>query len=262
MNAITLTTDFGTRDWFAGTMKGVILGVNPRAHILDLTHDIPAGDLRAGAFALAAGYRYFPKGTVHVAIVDPGVGGPRRAIAVRTERYVFVGPDNGVLSLALANEEVRTVRLLQNPKLFLKEISGTFHGRDIFAPVAAHLSKGVAFKKLGARAGSYLQLDWPQPTVTKDAVQGEVVHLDRFGNAITNIPSRALPPDRPLQVNLPQGRSCPMELFYAAVSPGQPVAVVGSTGYLEIAINGGSATATLNLQNGTPIRVRPEKAGP
>jgi len=119
MQIVTLTTDFGTRDWFVGTMKGVVLGINPRADIVDLTHEIPTGDIRAGAFALMAGCRYFPKGTVHVAVVDPGVGGPRRAIAVQTNDYFFVGPDNGVLSWALAREQIKTVRQLEQRKYFL-----------------------------------------------------------------------------------------------------------------------------------------------
>lgn len=137
MNIITLTTDFGLADWFVGSMKGVILGINPQARIVDITHDVPAGDIRAGAFALLASYRCFPRNTVHVAVVDPGVGSERAAIAVRTEEYFFVGPDNGVLSFALAHENVQEVRHLQNEMLFRTPVSNTFHGRDIFAPVAA-----------------------------------------------------------------------------------------------------------------------------
>src|SRR5262245_4734331 len=143
MHVITLTTDFGTRDWFAGTMKGVILGINPRATIVDLTHGIPAGDVRTGAFALAAGYRFFPKGTVHVAVVDPGVGGKRGALAVQTANYFFVGPDNGVLSFALRDEKIKAIYRLENRELFMKAVSHTFHGRDVFAPVAAYLSRGI-----------------------------------------------------------------------------------------------------------------------
>jgi S-adenosylmethionine hydrolase len=189
---ITLTTDFGTHDWFVGTMKGVILGIAPRAAIVDLTHEIPAGDIRAGAFALAAGFRFFPKGTVHVAVVDPGVGGARKAIAVQTSNYLFVGPDNGVLSLALAREKIKSVHSLGNANYFLRPISHTFHGRDIFAPVAAHLSRGTPMHKFGPARKDFIRLPWPQPRVRRGCIEGEVVFIDRFGNAITNIENASL----------------------------------------------------------------------
>lgn len=149
MNIITLTTDFGARDWFVGAMKGVILGINPRASIVDVTHEIPGGDVRGGAFVLAASYRFFSRGTVHVAVVDPGVGSRRDAIAAQTVDYFFVGPDNGVLSLALSGEKIKVIRRLENKKFFLKPVSQTFHGRDILALVAAWLSKGTPCPKLG-----------------------------------------------------------------------------------------------------------------
>src|SRR5208283_126339 len=163
MNLITLTTDFGTRDWFVGTMKGVILSRCPRAAIVDITHEIPAGDIRAGAFALAAGCRFFPKGTVHVAVVDPGVGSARHAIVVQTANYFFVGPDNGVLSFALAKEKIKTIRRLENKGIFLQPVSCTFHGRDIFAPVAARLCRGFPIHKLGPLQKDFVRLPWPEP---------------------------------------------------------------------------------------------------
>ncbi|MBI2948170.1 MAG: SAM-dependent chlorinase/fluorinase, partial [Verrucomicrobia bacterium] len=187
MQIITLTTDFGTDDWFAGTMKGVILSVNPKASIVDITHGIRLGDIRAGAFALAAAYRFFPRGTVHVAVVDPGVGSERKAIAVRTKDYFFVGPDNGLLSCALAREVIRSIHRLENKKFFLPFVSQTFQGRDVFAPVAAHLSKGVAIGKLGPRAASCKMLTLPTPIRRGHELVGEVIYLDRFGNGITNI---------------------------------------------------------------------------
>src|SRR6185437_8130238 len=158
MNIITLTTDFGLADWFAATMKGVILSIQPDAHIVDMTHDIRPGDIRAGAFALAAGCRFFPKATIHVAVVDPGVGSERRAIAVRTSDYFFVGPDNGVLSLALAGENIKAIHRITNERLFRHPISNTFHGRDIFAPVAGHLSKGLPVRRLGPAMKSFVRL--------------------------------------------------------------------------------------------------------
>ncbi len=260
MSIITLTTDFGTRDWFVGTMKGVILGIHPDARIVDLTHDIPAGDIRAGAFALAAGYPHFPSGTIHVAIVDPGVGSPRPAVAVRTRRFTFIGPDNGVLSLALDTESIRAVRRIENPKLFLDPVSQTFHGRDVFAPVAAHLAKGTRFDEVGPRGKEVFAFDRPKPSIDGAGIRGEILYIDHFGNAITNIPGTCLPTNVDLQVRLQAGKHCPVKPFYAAVPPGKPVALVGSTGLLEIAINGGSARQQLKLCPGDEVRVQPESS--
>src|SRR6266567_2035307 len=158
MRVITLTTDFGLSDWFVGSMKGVIFRINPRTTVVDLTHDLPPGDIRAGAFALAAAYRYFPKGTIHVAVIDPGVGTKRRAIAAQTADYFFVGPDNGVLSWALQRERIKAIRALENKTYFLQPLSQTFHGRDIFAPVAAHLTAGLAIRKLGRAVSAFVHL--------------------------------------------------------------------------------------------------------
>jgi S-adenosylmethionine hydrolase len=169
---------------------------------------------------------------------------------------VFIGPDNGVLSLAAANEEVRSVRVLQNEGLFLKHISRTFHGRDIFAPAAAHLSQGTGFRKLGARAGSYVQVDWPQPCVDVDGVRGEVVYLDRFGNAITNIPADAVPAGDRVKVWMKTTLVGTLQSSYGSVPAGAPVAVAGSTGFIEVAVNTGSAARVLALKPGDPIRVR------
>jgi len=252
---ITLTTDFGTQDWFVGTMKGVILGIAPRAAIVDITHEIPAGDIRAGAFALAAGYRFFPKGTVHVAVVDPGVGGARKAIAVQTANYLFVGPDNGVLSWALAKEKIRAIRALENEAYFLKPTSQTFHGRDIFAPVAAHLSRGVPIQKIGPAMKDFVRLAWPEPRVRRDGFEGEVVYIDHFGNAITNLEGRLLPRSAraACEIHGRRRRLCPLRTFYQAVAPKTPVALVGSSGFLEIVINGGSAEKALGVRIGTRV---------
>jgi len=192
VSVITLTTDFGTYDWFVGTLKGVIADIAPKAKVIDLTHDLPPGDIRGGAFALEAGCRFFPKGTVHVAVVDPGVGSRRKAIAVQTASGVFVGPDNGVLSWALAKEKFVAIQVLENEDYFLHPVSQTFHGRDVFAPVAAHLSRGVPIKKFGPALKDFVRLDWPEPRRQRGGVEGEVVYIDRFGNAITNIGSELL----------------------------------------------------------------------
>ena len=300
MSVITLTTDFGTRDWFVGTMKGGIVGLAPGTTVVDLTHDLPPGDIRGGAFVLAAGCRFFPKGAVHLAVVDPGVGSGRKAIAVQTDKAVFVGPDNGVLSWALAKERIRAIHGLENEAFFLQPVSRTFHGRDVFAPVAAHLSRGVPIQKFGPALKDFVRLAWPEARVRRGGVEGEVVYIDRFGNAITNLEGRLLgsalfrsdlltshepPKTRPSPCPLPatrgeggrrpgEGRfvessgrascevyakrrwNCPLKAFYQAVASKKPVALVGSSGYLEIAINGGSAAKVLGVSIGTRVVLR------
>lgn len=259
MNIITLTTDFGTRDWFVGAMKGVILGIQPKATVVDLCHEIPSGDIRCGAFSLMAGYPCLPKGTVHVAVVDPGVGGSRQAIAVKTANYFFVGPDNGVLSFALNRDRVKSIHRLHNAAYFRKTVSRTFHGRDTFAPVAAHLSKGVRLEQLGPALEDYVKLDWPQVQVRQDRVEGEIVHVDRFGNLITNLGEEHLRQfaDKPCEVFSGNKRLAPIAPFYGAVAVGRPLAVLGSAGFLEIAINGDSAAKRFRLEVGDKLHAHP-----
>lgn len=251
-----MTTDFGSQDWFVGTMKGVILRINPKALPMDITHEIPAGDIRAGAFALMASYRFFPKGTVHVAVVDPGVGSERHAIVVKTANYFFVGPDNGVLSFALINEEIKDIWRLENERYFLKPVSHTFHGRDIFAPVAAHLSLGVAVTKFGPKQKEFIKLAWPEPGISRESISGEVVYVDRFGNAITNIANRCIAHLSEARIFIADRQVCRVKPYYQSVAAGKPVAVPGSSGFLEIAINGGSAATSLALKIGTVISLR------
>jgi hypothetical protein len=255
---ITLTTDFGVRDWFVGTMKGVIAGINPEATVIDLTHEIPAGDIPSGAFALRASYAFFPKGTIHVAVVDPGVGSLRNAIAVQTKSYFFVGPDNGVLSWALAREKIKTCCSLTNTAYSLESVSRTFHGRDIFAPVAAHLSQGVPIRKLGPPLKSMFRLDWPEPRHGPGRFAGEIVYIDRFGNAITNLDEVAIRASGPgvLEVLVRGKKLCALNEFYQSVANGKPVAVLGSTGFVEIAINGGDAAQRFRLKRGDSVMVR------
>ncbi len=231
MHSITLTTDFGTHDWFAGTMKGVILGIEPRAQIVDITHKIPPGDLCAGAFALAASCGFFPKGTIHVAVIDPGVGSQRQAIAVQTTRYFFVGPDNGVLSLALASEKIRSVHRLQNESLCLRPISRTFHGRDIFAPVAAHLSRGVSIGIVGPVQEDFVRLCRPKPRAQGNSICAEVIYIDRFGNAITNVENKSLEARARSEVWTGRRWLCPVREFYRSAPAGQAVGVPGSSGF-------------------------------
>lgn len=259
MQLITLTTDFGTRDWFVGTMKGVIHRIAPRAVVVDITHEIPPGDVRAGAFALAASWRFFPKGSVHVVVVDPGVGSTRAAIAVRAANGVFVGPDNGVLSLALAGEKVLGIRRLANERFFLKPVSRTFHGRDVFAPVAAHLSRGARFAELGPEQSDFVRLPQVAPRRSGRAIQGEVLYVDRFGNAITNIPNAWIEATR-AGIFVHGKRIARLAAFYQAVPRGRAVAVPGSTGFLEVAVNGGNAAKRFGLKTGDSVSVRIEPA--
>lgn len=257
MKIISLTTDFGTQDWFVGTMKGVILGINPKASAVDITHEIPPGDIRAGAFALMASWRYFPAGTVHVVVVDPGVGSRRQAIAVQTRNAVFIGPDNGVLSWALEDEKIKTIRLLENREYFLETISRTFHGRDIFAPAAAHTSRGVPIARLGRALRDFHRLAWPAPVKRADEIRGEIIYVERFGNAITNVAAEMIS-GKTASVSLTAGKRTVhinMAEFYAAVPVNEPVAVIGSCGFLEIAVNGGAAARQLGLKIGDEVMV-------
>ena len=194
---ITLTTDFGTSDAYVGIMKGVILSINPNARVVDVTHAIPPQDIYEAAFSIYAAHSYFPKGTIHIIVVDPGVGSDRQAIVCQTESAFFVCPDNGVLSYLLQsveNEEKQPVDAvaIQNSAYYLSEVSNTFHGRDIFAPVAAHLSLGVPLDDIGPPAQTLVQLPIQVPELSGNTLTGQIVKIDRFGNAITNISETAI----------------------------------------------------------------------
>ena len=262
MSVITLTTDFGTHDWFVGAMKGVIACIAPKATIIDLTHDLPPGDIRGGAFAFAASCPFFPKGTIYVVVVDPGVGSRRKAIAVQTATGVFVGPDNGVLSWALAKEKLTAIHALENEAYFLQPVSQTFHGRDVFAPVAAHLSRGVPIQKLGPALKDFVRLEWPEPRRQRGGLEGEVVYIDRFGNAISNLETGLLrgSAGASCEVYAKRHRFCPLKTFYQAVTPKALVALLGSSGFLEIAANGASAQNLLGIRIGDRVVLR--GAGP
>jgi S-adenosyl-L-methionine hydrolase (adenosine-forming) len=255
---ITLTTDFGGADWFAGAMKGVILRIHPGACVVDITHEIPPGNLKAGAFLLMAGCRFFPKGAVHLAVVDPGVGSDRKAIAVQTANGFFVGPDNGILSWALARDRILAIRQLENPKYFLQPVSRTFHGRDIFAPVAARLDRGLPLARLGRELTEIVRFPWPKAIRQGDEFRGEIVYIDRFGNAITNIEAEMLPTQGASACKVKVGRKlqCRLREFYRAAPENKPVALIGSTELLEIAVNGGSAAERFKLKIGEKVVVR------
>ncbi|HLG30718.1 MAG TPA: SAM-dependent chlorinase/fluorinase, partial [Candidatus Brocadiales bacterium] len=187
-HVITLLTDFGTKDSYVGIMKGIISGINPDANIIDLCHEIGRQDIFEGAYVLYSSYKFFPAGTIHVAVVDPGVGTKRKIICAKIRDYLFLAPDNGILSLVLTDEKPRLIIEVTNKKHFLPEISNTFHGRDIFAPVAAYLSRGINPLKLGKRLTKIKRIELPHPDASKQGVlKGKVIYIDVFGNLITNI---------------------------------------------------------------------------
>jgi S-adenosylmethionine hydrolase len=254
---VALLTDFGTRDHYVGTMKGVILSVCPEATLVDITHDIPAHDIVAGALELAAAYRYFPAGTVFVAIVDPGVGSDRRGIAADAGGYRFVGPDNGLLSLALRENGVARVVELCERKFARPTISRTFEGRDRFAPAAGWLARGTDLRAFGPLVLDPLTLDLPRATATAAGLEGEVVRVDRFGNLITNIDQDALArfAADDIEVQIQDRHIARIVQTYGDVAAGDLCALVGSSGHLEIAQNSGNAADALRAGRGAVVRI-------
>jgi S-adenosylmethionine hydrolase len=256
---ITLTTDFGTSDLYVGVMKGVILSINPRAQIIDITHAIPPQDVYAAAFLIDSAYRYFPTGTIHVVVVDPGVGSSRRAIACQTETATFVCPNNGVLTHILHDESVIHAVTVENPAYALPQISNTFHGRDIFAPVAAHLSRGVPITDLGASITSLVRLPIPTPQVTDTTIVGHVIWRDHFGNLITNISHQLLESVGVSNGFVIQAGTVEIDHLnrsYGESGVGEFLAIIGSFGRLEVSMNQGNAAQHLGLKRGDAITVR------
>lgn len=255
---ITLTTDFGLADGFVGTMKGVIYTTNPDAVIIDISHQIGSQDVLATTFLFAASYRYFPQGAVHVVVVDPGVGSQRRAVAVETEKYYFVAPDNGVLTLALRQEKIIKSIELTNPEYFLDQVSDTFHGRDIFAPVAAHLSLGVEIEKLGNDAGELKEIHFPEPEVGRSGIKGHIIHIDKFGNLITDIQHElfnSVMSDGQFSIKIAGIELGRISRSYAEVAAGEVLAIFDSFGNLEIAASRGSAAEKLKARKGDSIEI-------
>lgn len=241
MAVVTLLSDFGDRDGYVGAMKGVVLSRAPDAQIVDLTHGIPAGDVPCGAWALRVAAPCFPASAIHVAVVDPGVGSDRRALLLRSNDQLFVGPDNGLLSWAVDGGARAWV--LDRPELFAPRVSSTFHGRDVFASVAGHLAAGREPQDCGTPTESWQRIPWPEPRVAGDEIIGEVVHVDGFGNLITNITESALAPVVGWKIEIADRALARVELTFASVSRGAWVAYVGSAGLLEIGVRDGSAAA-------------------
>lgn len=254
---VTLTTDFGTDDHYVGTMKGVVLRINPRATLVDICHAIPPYDVLQGALTLAQAYRYFPAGTVHIVVVDPGVGSARRPIVADTGQHRFVAPDNGVLSFIYERESSVVVREITNDELFLHPVSNTFHGRDIFAPVAAHLSRGVDFESVGPVISDHVRLDVPKPRrLGENLIQGSVLKIDWFGNIVTNLtPEDITPETRDVRVRIASTEISKLRHTYSGANHGELFAIFGSMGFLEIAVNQGSAAELLRVRVGDAVEV-------
>ena len=288
---ITLLTDFGNQDAYVGIMKGVIAGINPFANIVDICHSIPPQDIFSSAYLLYSSYKYFPRKTIHVAVVDPGVGSRRDIVCVETKDYFFLVPDNGILGFIIQNEKPKSIFRITNNKYFLPSPSNTFHGRDVFAPVAAHLSLGLKPQQLGIKINQLEQLYMPKPVHKKAGrVEGQIIYIDRFGNLISNITKeyllkgvggrksgvgskksevRGKTPDAfekiskekilskydIMETTIGKKRIVGLSKAYTDAKPGEPLVLIGSAGFLEVSINQGNAQKYFRVDRGNKIRV-------
>ncbi len=249
---LTLTTDFGLSDHYVGTMKGVILGICPKAQIVDISHEVGPFEITEGAYLIAQAYRYFPPKTVHVVVVDPGVGTARRPILMEAAGQYFIAPDNGVLSMIYTREEAR-IRLISNEKYFLHPVSRTFHGRDIFSPVGAHIAAGVPPSRMGKRIEDYLRPAFQKPVrAGKRTWTGRILKIDRFGNIVTNFHSDDFPDleKRNFAMVIGPQETSVLARTYAECSPGELFAIIGSSGYLEVSVSQGSAAKKIGCESG------------
>jgi S-adenosylmethionine hydrolase len=254
---ITLLTDFGARDIYVGVMKGVIAGLAPQAHVVDLCHEVEPYQVGQARFLLRHSWPHFPKGTIHVCVVDPGVGTARRALCVEAGGQVFIGPDNGLFTEMLALPGARA-REITNPKLMAKEISRTFHGRDVFAPAAAHLASGVPVARLGRLVKDATRLTSGAPVrIGRRFWQGEVAHIDRFGNIVTNLEAAEFVPAavKGLQLKIGFETVTRMVSTYAETPEGECVLISGSAGTLEVSVKEGSAAKRLGVGIGAPVEL-------
>ncbi len=270
MAVITLLTDFGLDDEYVGVMKGVILSVNPRATVVDITHGIEAQDIVQAAYALKSSFSYFPAKTMHVVVVDPGVGSGRDILALETKGHLFLAPDNGVLTPLLEDEDPDELVRVANPRYFLDSVSRTFHGRDIFAPAAGHVSLGVPLSELGPRVNreTLVRLSILKPgRPAAGQWTGAIITVDRFGNLITNIDGASLLTESPagaenaMEIRIGAHLIRGLSTTYADAKPLQPLALIGSRGYLEIAVNQGSARSHFNVGRGDGVRVFAARRG-
>ncbi|MGQ9551538.1 MAG: SAM hydrolase/SAM-dependent halogenase family protein [Candidatus Bathycorpusculaceae bacterium] len=260
---ITLTTDFGLKDHYVAEMKAVILSISPDTTIIDITHDVEKFNIRMGAYILASATPYFPKGTIHLAIVDPGVGAERRPLLIQTEKSFYIGPDNGLLVLAAKNQNIKHVYELRNPRLMLPKISDTFHGRDIFAPAAAHLANGTPPTEFGPETRRITNPEFAKIVRKKNVLIAEVLHIDSFGNIITNLKEKDLEKadiKKALTVTMKNVRlNLKLCKAYSEVGPREPLAVIGSHNFLEISINQGDAANQFKVKAKEKLRITATK---
>ncbi len=255
---ITLLTDFGSKDHYVASMKGVILKINPDCHLVDISHQVNPQDIEEGAFTLASAYSYFPKGTIHLAVVDPGVGGTRKPLLLVTPDFYFVGPDNGLFTMISQKEKVEQIIVLDRRKYHLSKVSTTFHGRDVFAPVAAHLSLGVKPNAFGYETSSLKELGFPKPVVREEKLFGEILYVDTFGNLVSNIDGRVairFARGRPFVIRTRGKRISVLKEGYWEGKKGEPIALFGSGGFLEISVREGNAQKALKMKRGDPIQI-------
>ena len=253
---ITLLTDFGTRDVYVGVMKGVIAGIAPQSMIIDLTHEVPPQDVVQASVLLHTAWPYFPRGSIHVVVVDPGVGTSRRALLVEADGHFFIGPDNGVFTPVFENTPEHQVRSLEASRYALSRKSNTFHGRDVFAPAAAWLAQGVPNEAFGPLIDDPIQLQWPRVKKTPDGWQGEILGIDHFGNLITNLNRDELTirPDQQWSLSIAD-HLLDGKKTYGDAKRGELLALVGGAGFIEVAVNGGSARDVLGVGKGTPVHL-------
>ncbi|MBS7620715.1 SAM-dependent chlorinase/fluorinase [Candidatus Bathyarchaeota archaeon] len=254
---ITLTTDFGFADPYVAEVKAIILGINPSVEIVDISHQIEKFNVRMGAYVLACAAPYFPKGTIHVAVIDPGVGTKRKPILIETKKGFFIGPDNGVLALAAEKQGIRHVYEIANPKYMLSKVSTTFHGRDIFAPAAAHLSKGVPPSEFGPEVQRIVKPQFAKIVRKGSTLVGEIIHVDGFGNIVTNLTVKELKllgVRESLNIKIGEA-TCRLKLCraYAEVGAKKPLAIIGSHDFLEISVNQGSAAEMFRAKVGDKV---------
>jgi len=261
-NTVTLTTDFGTKDYFVGAMKGVILGINPDAKIVDISHEVVSHDVWGAAYLTGSSFKFFPNRTVHIVVVDPGVGSTRRAIMAVTDKHYFIAPDNGVLSFVYADPAFSRVIHITSEHYFLPVIGSTFHARDIFAPCAAWLSKGVEVEKFGEEITDFVRFNIPAPRKESASVlAGEIVYTDKFGNSITNISFtdlRDFVESAGIESYKIQVKDMVIDKlapFYSSINKGEHGVVVNGNGFLEIFVNHGDARRTLGLKRGDSVKV-------
>jgi S-adenosyl-L-methionine hydrolase (adenosine-forming) len=256
---VTFTTDFGTADHYVGTMKGVVLGINPEARIADISNSVQSFDILDGALTIAAAYSYFPSGTVHMVIVDPGVGSSRRPILVRTSKHYFIAPDNGVLSLVYEREQSVAAWHITAEHYFLQPVSQTFHGRDIFSAVAGHMSKGVDVEKFGDEITDFVRFAAPRPKQNGAAeMKGVIIKVDKFGNLITNFRPADVPQlfagvSAPLRMRVGKTEVNGLKPSYSEGAPGEVFAIVGSSDFIEVAMNRGSAARACGADKGAEV---------